>query len=61
MGNEVSAHTGKVGAGFLNILFGNGNRDIFLLHNAVCSRGFIKEHLIILFAVHITGIAPHRH
>ena len=61
MGNQVCAHTGKIGAGFLNILFGNGYGDILFLYNAVRSRGFVKQHLIVFLAVHITGIAAHRH
>ena len=61
MGDQISANTGKVSAGFLNIFFGNGDRNIFLLHNAVCARDLVKQHLIVFPAVHIAGIAPHRH
>ena len=59
VGGKVCAHTGKVRPCFLQILFVDGNGDIFFLHDAVCAGGFIKEHLVILTAVFIQFIPGH--
>ena len=61
MGNQVCAHTGKVGAGFFDVLFADRHRDIFLLNDAVGAGGLVQQHLIVFPAVHIAGIAPHGH
>ena len=61
MSNQVSADPGKVGAGFLDVLFADRHRDIFLLHDAVGAGSLVQQHLIIFPAVHIAGIAPHGH
>ena len=59
--NTVSPHTGKVGAGFLNVLFHHGNGDILLLRDAVCTGGLVQQHLVILPTVLIAEIPLHRH
>ena len=61
MGNQVSADPGKVGTGFFNVLFADRHRDIFFLNDAVDAGSLVKQHLIVFPAVHIAGIAPHRH
>ena len=61
MGNQVCAHTGKVGAGFFDVFLADRHRDILLLNDAVGAGGLVKQHLIVFPAVHIAGIAPHGH
>ena len=61
MGNQVCAHTGKVGAGFFDVFLADRHRDIFLLNDAVGAGGLVQQHLIVFPAVHIADIAPHRH
>ncbi len=47
---------GEIGAGFLNILFGCGNGDILLLHNAICAGRLIQQYLVVLFAVFVQSV-----
>ena len=59
--NKVSPYTGKVGAGFFNVLFHNGNGDVFLLNNPVSFGSFIQQYPIVLLPIRITEIPLHRH
>ena len=61
MGDKVSAHTGKIGAGFFDILFSHRDGDILLLHDTVRAGSFIQQHLIVLPTVHIPLITAHGH
>ena len=61
MGDQVSAGSGEVGPGLGHILLLHGDRDIFLLHNAIAARGFVQKHLVILLAVVVQAIALHGH
>ena len=61
VGNQVGPHTGKIGAGLLNVLLHHGDGDILLLHNAVGSGGFIQQHLVVFPAVLIPEIPLHGH
>ena len=58
--DEVSTDTGKIVSGFFNILLADRYGHILILHNGVCSRGFIKQHPVILFAVLIKTVLRHR-
>ena len=61
MGNQVGSHTGKVGAGLLDVLLHHGDGDILLLGNAVGSGGLVQQHLVIFPPVLIPEIPLHGH
>ena len=59
MPDQVSAHTGKVIPRFLKVLLGYGNGHILILHNGVCPRCLIEQHLVIFLAVFIQTVLRH--
>ena len=61
MGNQISPHAGKVGAGLLDVLLHHGDGDILLLGNAVGSGSLIHQHLVVLLTVLIPEIPLHGH
>ena len=61
VGNQVGPHTGKVGAGLLDVLLHHGDGDILLLHNAVGPSGLIQQHLVVFPPVLIPEIPLHGH
>ena len=60
VGNQISAYTGKVGAGVLYILFADGNRHILILHNGVCPRRFLQQDFIVFLPIFVKTVALHR-
>ena len=60
MGGQVRAHTGKVRSRFFHILFVDGDRDIFFLHDAVSASGFLQQHFVIFAPKLIQTIILHR-
>ena len=60
MGDKVSTHTGKVVPCFLNVLFADRYRHIFVLHNRISPRCLIKQHLVVFRAVLIQTVIGHR-
>ena len=58
VGSQVCPHPGEIGAGLLHIFLDHGEGQIFLLHNAVGSRGLVQEHLVVLLPVLVPEIPP---
>ena len=61
MGNQVGSHTGKIGAGLLDVFLHHRDGDILLLGNAVGSGGLVQQHLVIFPPVLIPEIPLHGH
>ena len=60
VGDQVSAHTGKIIPCVLNILLVDGNRYILILHDSICSRRFLQKDFVIFLTVFIEAVAFHR-
>ena len=60
MPDQVCAHTGKVIPRFLKVFLGDGNGHILILHNGVCPRCLVEQHLVIFLAVFIQTVLRHR-
>ena len=60
VGNQVSAHTGKIIPCVLNILLVDRNRHILILHDGICACGFFQKDFIIFLTVFIESVAFHR-
>ena len=60
VGDQVSSHTGEVGAGVLYILFADGNRHILILHNGICPRRFLQQDFIVFLPILVKTVALHR-
>ena len=59
--SQVSSDTGKENPGILNIFLRYGHCDIFFLNNAISRCGLAHNHTVILLAVKVSLIFPHRH
>ena len=58
--DEVRAHTGEIGAGFIDIPLGYRDGDVAVLHNAVVGSGNLGEqHFIVFPAEMVQAILPH--
>ena len=60
MGDKVSTHTGKIIAGFFDVLLADGYGHILILHDGICPRCLVEQHLVVLFAVLIQSVIRHR-
>ena len=50
VGDEVGAHTGEIGAGFVDVPLRHRDGDVAVLHHAVVGSGHLGEqHFIVLF------------
>ena len=60
MGDEVGAHTGEIGAGFVDVPLGHCDGDVAVLHHAVAHAGYLGEqHFIVLFPIMVQPVLPH--
>ena len=61
VGDEVCAHTGEIGAGFIDIPLRHSDGDVAVLHDTAAHAGDCgKQHLVVLFPVGIQPIFFHR-
>ncbi len=59
--DEVRAHTGEIGAGFVDIPLGYRDGDVALLHHAVVRTGNLGEkHFVVLPAEMVQPVLFHR-
>ena len=61
MRGQIRANSCKICPCFLNIFLGYGYSHILFLSNAVCTCGFIQQHIVILDTIAIKSIMLHGH
>ena len=59
--DQVRADAREIRSRFLNVLFDDRDRDIFLLHDPVGVSGFFAEHIVVFRAVHREIVVAFRH
>ena len=61
MCRQVGTNAGEVRSCFLHVLSGYRDRQVFLLHDTVCARSLVQQHLVIFLAVLVQSVLLHRH
>ena len=60
VGDEVGAHTGKIGAGLVDGFLRHRDGDVPVLHHAVVGAGYLGEqHFVVLFPVMVQPVLFH--
>ena len=57
VGNKVSTDTGKIGSCVLHALFVNGDSNILILNDCICTGRLVEKHFVIFLSVNIKLIA----
>ena len=61
MCRQVSANAGEIRSRLIHIFSCYRNRQVLLLHDTVCARSLIQQHLVIFLAVLVQSVLLHRH
>ena len=57
VGNQVSTDTGKIGSCVLHALFVDGDSNILILNDRICTGRLVEKHFVIFLSVNIKLIA----
>ena len=57
VGNQVSTDTGKIGSCVLHALFVDGDSNILILNDCICTGRLVEKHFVIFLSVNIKLIA----
>ena len=61
MYRQVGTNAGEVRSCLLHVLSCYRNRQVLLLHDSVCARSLVQQHLVIFLAVLVQSVLLHRH
>ena len=59
MQRQIGFYAPKITTGFVDVLLGDRNGDIFFLHDVVAVHGLVYEHLVIFVSIFVQVIAFH--
>ena len=61
MCRQVSANAGEIRSRLIHIFSCYRNRQVLLLHDTVCARSLVQQHLVIFLAILIQSVLLHLH